>query len=112
MFIETEAPSRASTELPNMSPDSESSRYTTEDPKQDLMPKKVIETEATTEASTELSNMSPDSNVIKTGAPKSDMITVDLKTQDTQLNPNPKQNPIPMKTRTPGYKFKENQEGW
>ena len=49
--IETEATSEASTELPNMSPDSN-----------------VIETEATTEASTELPNMSPDSNVIETEA--------------------------------------------
>ena len=40
----------------------------------------------------ELPNMSLDSEVIETEAPKNDMITVDLKTQDTQLNPNP--NPI------------------
>ena len=32
------------------------------------------------------------------------MITVDLKTQDTQLNP--KQNPTPKKNMTPRYKFK------
>ena len=55
------------------------------------MPKKVIETEATTE----LPNMSLDSKVIETEAPKDDMITVDLKTQDTQLDP--KQNPMPKK---------------
>ena len=42
--------------------------------------------------------------VIKTEAPKNDMITVDLKTQDTQLNP--KQNPMPKKTMTQKYKFK------
>ena len=71
----------------------------------------VIETEATSEVSTELPNMSPDSNVIETEAPKSDMITVDLKTQGTQLNPNPKQNPMPKKTRTPRYKFKVTKKG-
>ena len=84
----------ASTELPNMSPDSN-----------------VIETEATTEASTESPNTSPDSNVIENEAPKSDMITVDLKTQGTQLNPNPKPNPMPKKTRTPRYKFKRTKKG-
>ena len=42
--------------------------------------------------------------VIETEAPKNDMITVDLKTQDTQLNP--KQNPMPKKTMTPRHKFK------
>ena len=52
-----------------------------QDTKQNPMPKKVIETEA----------------------PKNDMITVDLKTQDTQLNP--KQNPMPKKTMTPKYKI-------
>ena len=56
---------------------------------------KVIETEATTEATTELPNMPLDSKVIKNEAPKNDMITVDLKTQDTQLDP--KQKPIPEK---------------
>ena len=60
----------ASTELPKMSPDSN-----------------VIETEATTEASTESTNISPDSNVIENEAPKSDMITADLKIQDIQLDP-------------------------
>ena len=55
--------------------------------------------------------MSPDSNVIETEAPKSDMITVDLKTQGTQLNPNPKQNPMPKKTRTPRHKFKVTKKG-
>ena len=43
----------------------------------------------------ELPNMSLDSEVIETEAPKNDMITVDLKTQDTQLDP--KQEPIPEK---------------
>ena len=43
----------------------------------------------------ELPNMSLDSEVIETEAPKNDMITVDLKTQDTQLDP--KQKPIPEK---------------
>ena len=76
--IETKATTEASTELPNMSPDSN-----------------VIETEATTEASTELPNMSTDSNVIETEAPKSDIITVDLKIQDTQLDP--KQDLMPKK---------------
>ena len=85
--IETEATFKASTELPNMSPDSN-----------------VIETEATFKASTESTNMSPDSYVIETEAPKSDMITVDLKTQDTPLNP--KSNPMPKKIRTPRHKFK------
>ena len=69
--------------------------------------------------------MSPDSNVIETEVPKSDIITVDLKTQDTQLNPkqnpmpkktqdtqlNPKQNPIPKETMTPRYKFKRIKKG-
>ena len=41
----------------------------------------------------ELPTMSLDSEVIETEAPKNDMITVDLKTQDTQLDP--KQKPIP-----------------
>ena len=40
--------------------------------------------------------MSLDSKVIETEAPKNDMVTVDLKTQDTQLNP--KQNSMPEKT--------------
>ena len=91
--IETEATSEASTELPNMSPDSNvieteaTSEASTELP--NMSPdSNVIETEATSEVSTELPNMSPDSNVIETEAPKSDMITVDLKTQGTQLNPN------------------------
>ena len=51
----------------------------------------VIETEATTE----LPNMPLDSKVIENEAPKNDMETVDLKTQDTQ--PDPKQKPIPEK---------------
>ena len=53
---------------------------------------KDIETEATNEATTELPNLSLDSKVIETEDPKND-ITVDLKTQDTQLDP--KQNPMP-----------------
>ena len=83
-----------SNELPNMSPDSN-----------------AIQTETTTEASTELPNLLPDSNVIETKAPNSDMITVDLKTQGTQLNPNQKQNPMHKKTRTPRYKFKRIKKG-
>ena len=55
----------------------------------------VIETESTTEATTELPNMRLDSKVIENEAPKNNMITVDLKTQDTQ--PDPKQKPIPEK---------------
>ena len=47
---------------------------------------KAIETESTTEATNELPNMSLDSEVIETEAPKNDMITVDLKTQDTKQN--------------------------
>ena len=43
----------------------------------------------------ELPNMSLDSKGIEIEAPKNDMITVDLKTQDTQLDP--KQKPIPEK---------------
>ena len=43
----------------------------------------------------ELPNMSLDSKGIENEAPKNDMITVDLKTQDTQLDP--KQKPIPEK---------------
>ena len=64
----------------------------------------VIETEATIEAITELPNMPLDSKVIENEAPKNDMETVDLNTQDTQLNPKP--NPMPKKTMTPRYKFK------
>ena len=47
----------------------------------------------------------------KTETLKSDMITVDLKTQGTQLNPNPKPNPMPKKTMTPRYKFKGIKKG-
>ena len=50
-----------------------------------------------------------DSKVIETEALRSDMITVDLKTQDTQLNP--KQNPMPKKTITPRHKFKRIKKG-
>ena len=50
-----------------------------------------------------------DSKVIETEAPRSDMITVDLKTQDTQLNP--KLNPMPKKTITPRHKFKKIKKG-
>ena len=42
--------------------------------------------------------------IIETEAPKNDMVTVDLNSQDTQLNPKP--NPIPKKTMTPRHKFK------
>ena len=70
---------------------------------------KAIETEATTEATNELPNMSLDSEVIETEARKNDMVTVDLNTQDTQLNPKP--NPMPKKTMTPRYKFKRIKKG-
>ena len=50
-----------------------------------------------------------DSKVIETEAPRNDMTTVDLKTQDTQLNP--KQNPMSKKTMTPRYKFKRIKKG-
>ena len=50
-----------------------------------------------------------DSKVIETEAPRNDMITVDVKTQDTQLNS--KQNPMPKKTMTPRYKFKRIKKG-
>ena len=50
-----------------------------------------------------------DSKVIETEAPRNDMITVDLQTQDTQLNP--KQNPMPKKTMTPRHKFKRIKKG-
>ena len=56
---------------------------------------KVTETEATTEATTELPNMPLDSKVIENETQQNDMITVDLKTQDTQLDP--KQKPMPEK---------------
>ena len=59
-----------------------------QDTTQNPMPNKVTETEG----STELPNMSLDSKYIETEAPKDDMIAVDLKTQDTQLDP--KQNPM------------------
>ena len=42
--------------------------------------------------------------VIKTEAPKDDIMTVNLNTQDTQLNPKP--NPMPKKTMTPRCKSK------
>ena len=98
----------------------------------------VLETEATTEATTKLPNMPLDSKVIETEAPKNDMITVDLKTQDTQLDPKQKPipgkvteseapkndmgtvdlnthdtqlNPMPKKTMTPRYKFKRIKKG-
>ena len=90
--IETEATTIASTELPNMSPDSNS-----------------IETEATTKASTESPNISPDFNVIENETLKSDMITVDLKNQGTQLNSNP--NPMPKRTMTQRFKFKRIKKG-
>ena len=112
--IETEATSEASTELPNMSSDSNviepeaTSEASTELP--NMSPdSNVIETEATSKASTESPNMSPDSYVIETETPKSDMITVDLKTQCTPLNP--KSNPMSKKTRTPRYKFKRIKKG-
>ena len=54
----------------------------TQDTKQNPMPKKVIKTEA----------------------PKNDMMTVNLNTHDTLLNPKP--NPVPKKTMTPRCKFK------
>ena len=63
---------------------------------------KIIETEATTEATTWLTNMSLDSKVTETEAPKNDMITVDLKTQDKQLDS--KQSPMAkkvMETKAP-----------
>ena len=50
-----------------------------------------------------------DSKVIETEAPRSNMITVYLKTQDTQINP--KQNPMPKKTITPRHKFKKIKKG-
>ena len=112
--IETEATSEASTELPNMSPDSNgieteaTSKASTELP--NMSPdSNVIETEATTKASTESPNISPDSNVIENETLKSDMITVDLKNQGTQLNSNP--NPMPKRTKTPRYKFKKIKKG-
>ena len=51
------------------------------------------DTAKTQNPTNESTNMSLDSDVIETEAPKNDMVTVDLNTQDTQLNPNP--NPIP-----------------
>ena len=50
-----------------------------------------------------------DSKVMETEAPQNDMITIDLKTQDTQLNP--KQNPMPKRTMTPRDKFKKIKKG-
>ena len=67
---------------------------------------KAIEIEATTEATNELPNMSLDSEVIETGAQKNDMVTVDLNTHDTQLNPN-----LPKKTMAPRHKFKRIKKG-
>ena len=54
----------------------------------------------------ELPNMSLDSKVIEPEAPKNDMITVDLKTQDTQLNP--KQNSMPEKTQDTQLNLEQN----
>ena len=42
--------------------------------------------------------------IIETEAPKNDMVTIDLNSQDTQLNPKP--NPMPKKAMTPRHKFK------
>ena len=50
-----------------------------------------------------------DSKFVETEVPRNDMITLDLKTQDTQLNS--KQNPMPKKTMTPRYKFKRIKKG-
>ena len=50
----------------------------------------------------ELPIMSLDSMVIGTEAPTNDMVSVNLNSQDTQLNPNPN----PKKTVTPKSKFK------
>ena len=50
----------------------------------------------------ELPSMSLDPKVIGTEVPKNDIVTVNLNTQDTQLNP----NPYPKKTMTPRHKFK------
>ena len=50
-----------------------------------------------------------DSKVVETEAPRNDMITVDLQTQDTQINP--KQNSMPKKTMTPRHKFKRIKKG-
>ena len=50
-----------------------------------------------------------DYKVTETEAPRNDMITVDLKNQDTQVNP--KQNPMPKKTIKPRYKFKRIKKG-
>ena len=47
--------------------------------------------------------------VVETEAPKNDMMTVDLNTQDTQINPKP--NPMPKKTMTPRHKFKRIKKG-
>ena len=47
--------------------------------------------------------------VIETEAPKNDTVTVDVNTQDTQLNPKP--NPMPKKTMAPRYKFKRIKKG-
>ena len=46
--------------------------------------------------------MSLDSKVIGTEAPKNDMVTVNLNTQDTQLKPKPN----PKKIMTPRHIFK------
>ena len=70
--IETEATTKASTESPNMSPDSnviETEATSEASTEPNMSPdSNVIETEATSEASTELPNMSPDSNVMETEA--------------------------------------------
>ena len=49
------------------------------------------------------------SHFSETEAPKNGMIAVELKTQDTQLNP--KKNPMSKKTMTPRYKFKRSKKG-
>ena len=74
-----------STVLDTGIPKSDSTKMDSEiqDTTQTPMPKKVIETEA----------------------PKNDMVTVNLNTQDTQLNSKP--NPMPKKTMTPRYKSKK-----
>ena len=50
-----------------------------------------------------------DSKVIETEVPRNGMITVDLKTKNSQLNP--KQNPMSKKNITPRYKFTRIKKG-
>ena len=107
--IETEATSKASTESPNMSPDSNVMNLTSENCYQTCH-LTLMSLKLKLHLKLQLSHQTCHLTLMLLKLnPKSDMITVDLKTQDTPLNP--KSNPMPKKTRTPRYKFKRIKKG-